>query len=83
MITCGDVLPDLPCYVHGSSARTLHAIGGGEHLVLYLRGAGVTGRLVDQVSLWPLPTWPVTTFATVDHENGNHGYLRTLSVDDC
>jgi hypothetical protein len=82
MISPGDEVPDLPCYAANNSAQTLHALGCGEHLVLYLRADGIADAIIDEVASWPLPTWPRTTFVTVDYESASHGYLRALTIED-
>ena len=82
MIAIGEALPSLRCFVAGTRATDLREIEPGDHLVVYIAGAGVISSALDEASRWPLPTLPRTAFAIVDHASAFHGFLRTHTVED-
>lgn len=82
MIAIGEPLPSLRCFVAGTRATDLREIEPGDHLVVYIAGAGVISSALDDASRWPLPTMPRTAFAIIDHASAFHGFLRTHTVED-
>ena len=82
MIAIGELLPSLRCFVAGTRATDLREIEPGDHLVVYIAGAGVISSALDDASRWPLPTMPRTAFAIIDHASAFDGFLRTHTVED-
>ena len=82
MITKGAPLPELRCFVPGSTVTNLGDVAPGEYLVVYVGGVGVRAQDMDQAVRWPLPTKPRTTFAVVDHQSAHQGFIRTQMIED-
>ncbi len=82
MIATGNALPELRCFVPGSTVTYLGDVAPGEYLVVYIGGVGVRAEDMDNAVRWPLPTKPRTTFAVVDHESAYQGFIRVLMIED-
>ena len=82
MIESGNPLPQLRCFVPGDRAVHLGEVAPGDHLVIYVGGAGVAPASLDAAVRWPLPTLPRTAFLVVDHESTFQGFIRTHTIED-
>ena len=82
MIAKGEPLPSLRCFVTDARTTDLRDLEPGDHLVVYIAGAGVRPDALDDAARWPLPTLPRTAFAIVDHVSSFQGFLRTHTVED-
>lgn len=82
MIESGNPLPQLRCFVPGDRAVHLGEVAPGDHLVIYVGGAGVAPASLDGAVRWPLPTLPRTALLVVDHESTFQGFIRTHTIED-